>query len=279
MSRRRSRAVAPLLARAHEDAAAQLADMTLRDDLLTIADLWPDVAARRATGGGSALTGMPSAGDPSRIPVNLGAADAHAEIERTHAYLVLALGDLGVDLTARTSAGRLRQAAYESWRLDEGERIDLRDLAADLRHRCEVVLGGMVRADWLGPCPTPGCVAEVHIPPGRQARTCRECGAEHMRDEQETYIRECLEGRLMTLSELTSALVVSGVPTPYDTVRSWARFGRLVEHLELQDWTTWPGAPFVAPPGEPSGLYPYITGLELALQRQQRAEKRRAAAA
>ncbi|GAB3166939.1 hypothetical protein GCM10027059_26680 [Myceligenerans halotolerans] len=264
MSRRRSRAVAPLLARAHEDAAARLADMTLRDDLLTVADLWPDVAARRAGGGGRALTGMPSAGDPSRIPVNLGAADVCAEIDRTFAYLVLALGDRGVDLTARTPPGRLRQAAYEAWRLDEHERIDLRDTAAELRHRCETVLGGTVRADWLGPCPTPGCVAEVHIAPGRQARTCRECGAEHTRDEQAAYIRECLEGRLMTLSELTSALKVCGLETPFRTVQTWARRRKLPERLR---WDLWAGVPYL-PPGD--GLYPFSTALGLAIVRWQR---------
>lgn len=264
MSRRRSRAVAPLLARAHEDAAASLADMTLRDDLLTIADLWPDVAARRAGGGGRALTGMPGGADPSRIPVNLGAADAVAEIERTHVYLVLALADLGIDLGARTPAGQLRQAAYEVWRLDEHERIDLRDEAADLRHRCETVLGGTVRADWLGPCPTPGCVGEVRIPPGRQARTCRECGAEHTRDEQAAYIRECLDGSLMTLSQITSALKVLDLETPFRTVQTWARRGKLPEHRR---WDLWAGVPFL-PPGD--GIYPFSKALDLAVVRWQR---------
>ncbi|MDR7385225.1 hypothetical protein [Promicromonospora iranensis] len=274
MSRRRSRAVAPLLARAHEDAAQHLADHTLRDDLLAVADLWPDVAARRVNGSGGALTGMPSSGsDVHRMPVNLGAADVCTDIDRefTHLVLVLAM-EHHVHLGARTPAGRLRQAAYEVWRLDPHERLDLRDTAATLRDRCEGVLGTTVRSDWLGPCPTPGCVEDVRLAQGRGTRTCPGCGAEHTRGEQELYIRECLEGRLMTLSELTSALVVSGMPTPYDTIRSWARWGRLVEHTEL-DWTIWPGIPFIPPPGNPTGLYPYVGGLDLALKRWHRAAR------
>jgi hypothetical protein len=280
MSRRRSRAVAPLLARAHEDAAQHLADHTLRDDLLAVADLWPDVAARRVNGSGGALTGMPSSGgDVHRMPVNLGAADLCADIDRefTHLVLVLAM-EHHVHLGARTPAGRLRQAAYEVWRLDEHERLDLRDTASSLRDRCETILGTTVRSDWLGPCPTPGCVEDVHLAQGRGSRTCPGCGAEHTRTEQELYIRECLEGRLMTLSELTSALVVSGMPTPYRTVQSWAARGRLVEHLE-QDWTIWPGIPFIPPPANPSGLYPYVDGLDLALQRWHRAARVQGSAA
>lgn len=272
MSRRKNRpTMAPMPV---HDGMDQLAVMGARDDLLAVADHLPDLTACLATGGGGALTGMPGGDGETPLPYDVTVADLLREIRQHTEYLERALLDVGMLITASTTPGKLRQAAYEVHQLATDARIavELWDAAKDLRQRTEECLGTKVRPDWLGPCPTLGCDADVYLAPGREVGTCHGCGADVTRTWQAEHAAWAIGDRLMTLSELTSALKVAGVEVPYETVRSWSRSirgkqPRLPEHIDDAQWhEEWLGIPFVAPPAT-SGLYPFALAWELALAR------------
>lgn len=241
----------------------QLAILGARDDHLAVAGLLPDLRARLATGGGNALTGLPTGSAETPLPFDVGVSDLLDDISAHTAYLARTLLDAGVTLTATTATGRLKQAAYEAWRTitTDAEAIALWDTARDLRERAETILGAKVRADWLGPCPTAGCPAEVYLRADQHARVCGECGAVVTRQGQAEHAATELDERLLTLSELASALVVCRVPVPYRTLQTWARRGRIPEHVE---WQAWRGIPYPLPR---SGLYPFAAAYRLACER------------
>lgn len=243
----------------------RLAQLGARDDLLAVADYWPDLRARLGGRGGNALTGMPTSHGAAPLPVDVGVMDLTDEISYYVTAWTVAITDRAGHVNATTTAGRIRQVAYELWRtMDREERADhIWTIASDLRHRAETILGARTRAAWCGPCPTPGCTAEVYLHDDQQARVCPGCGADITRDDQQAYLREQLDGCLLTLSELTSALVVVGTPVPYRTLQSWARRGRLPEHVE---WVGWAGVPW-APPVPDTGLFPFTVAFELAAAR------------
>ncbi|WP_454853902.1 hypothetical protein [Promicromonospora soli] len=70
-----------------------------------------------------------------------------------------------------------------------------------------------------------------------------------------------MDERLITLSEITTALVTVGALVPHRTVQSWAHRGRLVEHLEFV------GVPWSL---RPSGLYRFADAFTLATRRATR---------
>jgi hypothetical protein len=76
MSRRRSRAVAPLLARAHEDAETETFGK-VREQLLTIADTWPVLAVLLAAG---STPGSGGGKPASRAPIDAHVADVRQEL-------------------------------------------------------------------------------------------------------------------------------------------------------------------------------------------------------
>lgn len=272
MSRRKTRpTTTPLPV---HDGLDQLAVMGARDDLLAVADHLPDLTACLATGGGGALTGMPGGDGEVPLPYDVTVADLLGEIRRHAEFLERALLDVGMLITASTTPGKLRQAAYEVHQLGKDPRVtvELWETAKDLRHRTEQSLGTKVRPDWLGPCPTPLCDADVYLVPGREVGTCRGCGADVTRQWQSEHAAWAMGDRLMTLSELTSALKVAGVEVPYQTVRTWSRsirgkLPRLPEHIDDAQWhAEWLGFPFV-PPTPTSGLFPFPLAWEFALAR------------
>lgn len=76
MSRRRSRAVAPLLAHAHEDAETDTFGR-VREQLLTIADTWPVLAVLLAAG---STPGSGGGKPASRAPIDAHVADVRQEL-------------------------------------------------------------------------------------------------------------------------------------------------------------------------------------------------------
>ena len=61
------------------------------------------------------------------------------------------------------------------------------------------------------------------------ATACSVCGAFVTRDEQIAYVVEEMDRRLMSLSELATALEHVRAPVPFRTLQSWARRGSLRE--------------------------------------------------
>jgi len=70
---------------------------------------------------------------------------------------------------------------------------------------------------------------ELYLRPGRATTTCPECGHETDAAEQVEWIGEQFEQRLMTPTELASALKVLGDPVPMGTIKSWISRERLPE--------------------------------------------------
>lgn len=272
MSRRRIKqerqATGLELARAHEG-LAPLRLVSARADLIWLADHQRDVAAREA-GTGKALTGMPryQSMTPS-LPGTIGGPDLSGDIARELDTLVRELMDALPDWTPdERETVRWRQAAMQ---LDavcatEHDALAWWDTAGALRQAAERVLGPDAHGRWLGPCPVPSCPGEVRMGDDQAAAVCADCGVFVTREQQHEYIREVLDDRIMTLSEIATALVQVGAPTPYDTVKSWALRRRLTEHVE---WHVWEGFPYVP---APTGLYRFGDAFALAARRATRVE-------
>lgn len=269
MSRRYSRAVAPLLAPAH-DGLGGMAVLSARADLSWLARHQRDVAAREA-GGGRALTGMPvHRSTEPRLPGALSGPDLSGEIARKLDELVRELLDVGWEAKAEAETGRWYQAALVVEQVCETDMDALAwwDSASGLRARAERALGADAHGRWLGPCPVPSCPGEVRLGDDQAATHCPVCGIFVTREQQHAYILEIMGERVMTLSEITTALVTVGAETPYDTVKSWARRGRIAQDVEPV-WPAWPGVPFVVPV-VPTGLYRFSDAFTLATRRATR---------
>lgn len=240
--------------------------LSVRANLVWLAGHQRDVAAREA-GSGKALTGMPMhrSMTPS-LPGMLDVADLSGDIARKLNELIRELLERDWTPTAEHEADRWMQAArrwdQEFW--TEHEALDWYDTTTDLRRRAERVLGPDAHGRWLGPCPVPSCPGEVRMGDDQHAAVCSECGGFVTREQQAEYIREEFDGRLMTRSELATALTTVGAEVPYSTLCRWIATGALPEHIEWQEWM---GFPFIAPP---SGLYWFRDAFTRAAKRTTR---------
>jgi hypothetical protein len=133
----------------------------------------------------------------------------------------------------------LEQVAHRYGHLtatDDRTAADFADTARDLRRR---VRGAIERPEppaYAGPCPGrgtgDGCPGEIYMPRDREEARCRECGTLVTVDAQRAYLARELDARLMTCSEIVSALVTLGIEVPHATVRTWVHRRRLVEHAD-----------------------------------------------
>lgn len=205
-----------------------------RNDLLYIADHWTDLRARLRPGGGSALTGMPSGTSDGHCPIDVHVSDLLWEVESEARMLAHVLMDETDDWTPRTSRmpGLLADVAerYGHWTAggDERAALDFMDWAEEYAGKVRRALERPAPPSYVGPCQGrgedgAGCAGELYLREGRDAGRCRECGAEFTRFEQEAFVEDALRERLMTVGEITSALAVLHMETPYRTVQSWAR--------------------------------------------------------
>jgi hypothetical protein len=123
-------------------------------------------------------------------------------------------------------------ARYGHFTADEREALDFCDEAHDFRERVRKTLERPAPPTYVGPCPElgtdgNGCAGELYLREGRAGGTCRECGTEFTEDEQREWVAGEMQDRLMTATEIGSALVVLGFPAPASTVRSWIGRERL----------------------------------------------------
>lgn len=242
--------------------------LAVRANLVWLAGHQRDVAAREA-GSGKALTGMPAhRSTEPRLPGALNGPDLSGDIARKLTELLRELldRDWTPNADADTETKRWLQGArrwdQEKW--DEREVLDWYDDTTELRRRAERVLGPDAHGRWLGPCPVPDCVGEVRMGDDQAAAVCPECGGFVTREQQHAYILEMLWDRLMTRSQIVSALKTVNAETSYRTVQSWIARRRLLEHVE---WQAWMGFPFATPP---SGLYRFGDAFTLAAKRATR---------
>ena len=265
MSRRYARAVAPLLAPAR-DALGSLAAVSARADLCWLARHQRDVAAREA-GTGRAQTGMPAhRSTEPRLPGQLDGPDLSGEIARQLDMLVRELLDVGIEVTGKTEADRWLQAALVVDKVIDTDQDAMAwwDSASGLRARAERVLGPAAAGRFLGRCSVPSCDGEIRMGDDQNAAVCEDCGLFVTREQQTAYVVEELDRRLMTASQIQTALVQLRAEVPYDTVKSWARRGK----INPPDWDTWPGVPYVVPhPKDDDGRYSFLAAFHLAAKR------------
>lgn len=266
MSRRKERDIVRDLMPATDDRGI-LRRLTVRANLVWLAGHQRDVAAREA-GSGKALTGMPvhRSMTPS-LPGMLDVADLSGDIARKLNDLVeILVKERDWTPTAEAEADRWMQAAkrwdQELW--DEREALDWYGSTTDLRKRAERLLGPDAHGRWLGPCPVPSCPGEVRMGDDQHAAVCPECQGFVTREQQREYILEEFDGRLMTRSELATALTTVGAEVPYSTLCRWVATGIVPEYIEWQEWM---GFPFIAPP---SGLYWFRDAFTRAAKRATR---------
>lgn len=280
MSRRRSNRSEtdrPAAAYVREELGG-LAVLSARADLSWLARHQRDVAAREA-GSGRALTGMPvHRSTEPRLPGQLDGPDLSGEIARQLDTLKHELLDVGIEVTGKTEAERWLQAALVVDKVIDTELDAMAwwDTASALRARAERVLGPDAHGRWLGLCPVPTCDGDVRLGDDQTATVCEKCGVLVTREQQQDYLTDRLDTRLMSVSDLATALtIVTGRVVEYETVRTWTRTrnaprGRRLParlHERHDDGTPWRGIPWPTPD---TGLYSFRDALTLVVRRETR---------
>lgn len=108
---------------------------------------------------------------------------------------------------------------------DEKTATDFTDEAHELRRKAKGVIEHHQPARWQGPCPETDCDGQLYQRTGSIDATCRMCGRDVGPAEWRAIMEEAFDSRLMTLSELVTALYVTGHRVPEETVRTWAKRG------------------------------------------------------
>lgn len=118
---------------------------------------------------------------------------------------------------------------------DDRTALDFCDEAHELRRKVSGVITSREPARWVGPCPVNECDGElrqrrrpVHGVMVTEHATCQACGSTVGPVEWRAMMYEAFEKRLMTRSELVSALVVVRRPVKPNTLNHWVQRGRIV---------------------------------------------------
>lgn len=240
----------------------RLVALGARDDWLAIVAKWPALRNALRPGGGNALSGMPPGGGNSAVPIDLHVSDLMHEITESARFYGRILHDeappmhgcsdacyqesppIPVEecpdrqdaITTSFMPGLLVDVAARYGHFTEAEdemvAIAFCDDASDYRDRVRKTLERPAAPTYVGPCQADNCAGELKVREGRDAGTCPECGAPFTLAEQREWLTGELENRLMTMSEIVSALVVLGVETPVGTVKSWISRGNLGPAIE-----------------------------------------------
>lgn len=210
-----------------------------RKNLDYIASHWTDLRARLMPGGGNALTGMPMGDGSETSPIDIGISDLLFEIEQE----ARSLGHVLIDETADWAPRSSRMPTllidvterYGHWTAgDEMTALAFCDWAEEYASKVQHALERPAPANYVGPCQHrgedgAGCAGELYLRPSLDGGKCRECKTEFTRAEQMAYVERELETRLMTQSEIVTALMILDRATPIKTVQSWVQRHKLLE--------------------------------------------------
>lgn len=200
-----------------------------RDDLLAVAAAWPALRARlRPSGGSSEIRTPPE----SRPPIAVAVSDTMRQIEDRTRFYARVLLEETEDWSPSTSSmpTLLVEVAsrYGHWlgpTSPERAAIDFMDDAHEMRRMVAGTLASNEPARFQGVCPESECPGEIYQRPGMTDAKCRQCARVVGPAEWRELMFAAFEDRLMTLSEIVSALVVTDHKTPIETVRTWAKRG------------------------------------------------------
>ena len=209
-----------------------LVALAARDDLLAIVAAWPALHARLEPSGASNGGGSrPAPG--SRPPINIHVSDLIHEIAETADFYGRVLLDETDDWQPDTSEmpGLLHSVALRFGHFthgdDEKTAYDFTDTAHELRRKVTATLERPEPPRWMGPCVVDECEGELKLHGHRIDTRCPVCGNVAGLAEIRAHLHDALKDRLMTRSELCSALHVLGYNVPIETVRTWAKRGKI----------------------------------------------------
>lgn len=204
--------------------------LNAKEDWEWVAARWPDLRARlRPTNTGpSEVRTAPK----SKPPIDLHISDLMFEIaEKARWYADELMREEG--WTPRTSAmpNLLQEVAERFGHWISGTRevaLEFCDWAHDYRTKVTRALERPAPPNYLGPCQD-DCEGDVYVKPGHAIAHCAHCRHEYDVSQRMEWIQAQLESRLMTRSELVSALHLLGTPKTMDTVKSWTLRKQLPE--------------------------------------------------
>ncbi|ROR97801.1 hypothetical protein EDD28_2409 [Salana multivorans] len=224
-------------------------DLDARDNLVYIAQRWPDLKARLRREGGSPLTGRTSGSHEQPLVIDIHISDLLHEIETETRSLAHVLCDETVDADGRPWAPRtsvmphlLTEVAehFGHWTTaDERTALAFCDWAHEYSEKVRRALERPAPPTYMGDCPlkvvTPlswdgedylagdPCPGSLYLRPGRTTMSCPACRGETTLEAQRDHVRAELEKMLMTQTEIRAALVVLGHTVPLKTVQSWTQ--------------------------------------------------------
>lgn len=239
------------------DRPAQHASLDARTDLLWIVDQWPTLQAALTPGGGKAHSGMPAGGGDAPLPINVQISDLlHVITDRARFYGRALMEETDWTPTTSKMPTLLREIAERSGHFTEAETrmaIDFCDDVETMRADVEGALKDRARRRYMGDCQAPECTGDLFLPATTDHGTCPKCQRPFTWYEQTAILEAELSKRLMTQSEIVSALFVLGHEVPISTVKSWVRRGKLKT----------PDVPFI----EGSGLFAFSDAIGLVAAR------------
>ena len=206
--------------------------LNARDDLLAIVAAWPALQARLEPSGASNGGGTrPAPG--SRPPINIDVSDLMHEITGAATFYGQVLIEETDDWQPDTSEmpGLLHAVALRFGHFthsdDEKTGYDFTDTAHELRRKVTHTLERPEPPRWMGPCVVDECDGELKLHGHRIDTRCPVCGNVAGLAEIRAHLYDALKDRLMTASEITSALHVLGHDVPHETVKTWTKRAKL----------------------------------------------------
>lgn len=248
-----------------------LEGLAARDAWLYVAHAWPELQTRLIPGDGAAGGG---AGDPARAPIDVAVSDLMREIEdeaRFYARVLLdevppahgcdgachgspehrceCVPDTAVVLaeecpdrrdpiTTSTMPGLLVEVATRYGHFTEQDdriALDFCDAAHEAQRKVHGAIQRPAPPRWVGPCPTDECDGDLRAPEGTDLARCRVCGTSVGPMEWRALMFEAFEQRVMTRSEIVSALTITRHEVKMRTLDQWITRRRMVAVGEIRD--------------------------------------------
>lgn len=217
-----------------------LTALAARDDLLAIVAAWPALQARLEPNGAS-NGGGPRPAPGSRPPINVDVSDLIHEITGAAIFYGQVLIEETDDWQPDTSEmpGLLHSVALRFGHFtnngDDKTGYDFTDTAHELRRKVTLTLERPEPPRWMGPCVVDECDGELKLHGHRIDTRCPVCGNVAGLAEIRAHLYDALSTRLMTRSELISAMFVLGIEVKPKTLDKWVERERLPKAVEDPD--------------------------------------------